>query len=194
MFKKGIEHRKQKAEAEIGSAEQEAKRIISESQRQGEGKKREILLEAKEEVHRSRVELEREIKDRRNEIQRLERRLLQKEETLDKKVEALEQKEEVLNKKTKEIQTLSDKTLEIQKRQMEELERISGLSIDEAKEYLLRNVENEVKHEAAILIKDIEARAKEEADRKAKDIIANAIQKCAADHVSETTVSVVPLP
>lgn len=194
MFKKGIEHRKQKAEAEIGSAEQEAKRIISESQRQGEGKKREILLEAKEEVHRSRVELEREIKDRRNEIQRLERRLLQKEETLDKKVETLEQKEEVLNKKTKEIQTLSDKTLEIQKRQMDELERISGLSVDDAKEYLLKNIENEVKHEAAILIKDIEARAKEEADRKAKDIIANAIQKCAADHVSETTVSVVPLP
>lgn len=194
MFRRGIEHRKQTAEAEIGSAEQEAKRIIGEAQRLAEGKKREILLEAKEEVHRSRVELEREIKDRRNEIQRLERRLVQKEETLDKKVEALEQKEEVLNKKTKEIQLLQEKVTELQKRQMEELERISGLSIDEAKEYLLKNIENEVKHEAAVLIKDVEARAKEEADRKAKDIIACAIQKYAADHVSETTVSVVPLP
>lgn len=194
MFRRGIEYRKQKAEAEIGSAEQEAKRIVSEAQRIGEGKKREVLLEAKEEVHRSRVELDREIKDRRNEIQRQERRLVQKEETLDKKVETLEQKEEVLNRKTKDIQVLQEKTVELQKRQMEELERISGLSIEDAKEYLLRNIENEVKHEAAVLIKDIEARAKEEADRKAKDIIACAIQKCAADHVSETTVSVVPLP
>lgn len=194
MFRRGIEHRKQKAEAEIGSAEQEAKRIVSEAQRVGEGKKREILLEAKEEVHRSRVELEREIKDRRNEIQRQERRLVQKEETLDKKVETLEQKEEILNKKTKDAQALQEKIAELQKRQLEELERISGLTVDEAKEYLLRNIENEVKHEAALLIKDIEARAKEEADRKAKDIISCAIQKCAADHVSETTVSVVPLP
>ncbi|MCX7842434.1 MAG: ribonuclease Y [Clostridia bacterium] len=194
MFRKGIEHRRLKAEAEIGSAEQEAKRIVNEAQKIGEAKKREILLEAKEEVHRSRVELEREIKDRRNEIQRLERRLVQKEETLDKKVESLEQKEEVLNRKTKEIQALQEKVTELQKRQMEELERISGLTVDEAKEYLLKNIENEVKHEAAVLIKDIEARAKEEADRRAKDIVACAIQKCAADHVSETTVSVVPLP
>lgn len=194
MFRRGIEHRKQTAEAEIGSAEQESKRLISEAQRLAEGKKREVLLEAKEEVHRSRVELEREIKDRRNEIQRLERRLVQKEETLEKKVEALEQKEEVLNKKTKEIQLLQDKVTELQKRQMEELERISGLSIDDAKEYLLKNIENEVKHEAAVLIKELEAKAKEEADRKSKEIIACAIQKYAADHVSETTVSVVPLP
>lgn len=194
MFRRGIEYRKKQAEAEIGSAEQEKVRIISEAQKIGESKKREVLLEAKEEIHRSRVELDREIKDRRNEIQRQERRLVQKEETLDRKVEALEQKDELLNKKLKEIQTLQDKTVEMQKRQTEELERISGLSVDDAKEYLLKNIENEVKHEAAVLIKDIESKAKEEADRKARDIVATAIQKCAADHVSETTVSVVPLP
>ncbi|RCX17125.1 ribonuclease Y [Anaerobacterium chartisolvens] len=194
MFKKGVEFRKKTAEAEIGSAEQEAKRLVSEAQKQGEGRKREILLEAKEEIHRSRVELDREIKDRRNEIQRTERRLVQKDESLDKKMETLEQKEEVLNRKSKETQALQDKISELHAKQMGELERISGLSVEEAKEYLLKNVENEVKHEAAILIKEIEARTKEEADRKARDIIATAIQKCAADHVSEATVSVVPLP
>ena len=194
FFKRGIEHRKKVAEAEIGSAEQESKRLMSEAQRVGESKKREVLLEAKEEIHRSRVELEREIKDRRNEIQRNERRLLQKEETYDRKIEALEQKDEVLNKKGKDVQALQEKTTELHKKQMDELERISGLSIEDAKEYLLRNIESEVKHEAAMLIKDIEMRTKEEADRRAKDIIAGAIQKCAADHVSEVTVSVVPLP
>ncbi|MCX7922968.1 MAG: ribonuclease Y [Clostridia bacterium] len=193
-FKQGIEFRKKNAEAEIGSAEQEAVRIKADALKAAEAKKREALLEAKEEIHRSRVELDREIKDRRNEIQRLERRLVQKEETLDKKVESLEQKDESLNKKTKEIQALQERTEEVLKKQMEELERISGLSIEDAKQYLLRNIENEVKHEAAALIKEIEAKAKEEAERKAKDIIATAIQKCAADHVSEATVSVVPLP
>ncbi len=193
-FNKGVEHRKKIAEAEIGSAEQEKDRIINEALKIGEAKKREALLEAKEEIHRSRVELDREIKDRRSEIQRFERRLVQKEETLDKKVETLEQKEEVLNKKTKEIQTLQDKVAELQAKQIEELERISGLSVEGAKEYLLKNVEDEVKHEMAMLVKELEARAKEEADRRAKDIIATAIQKCAADHVSEATVSVVPLP
>ncbi|ODM25071.1 ribonuclease Y [Acetivibrio mesophilus] len=193
-YRKGIEFRKRKAEAEIGSAEQEAERIISEAQKIAEGKKREVLLEAKEEIHKSRLELDREIKDRRNEIQRLERRLVQKEEALDRKVESLEQKDEVLNKKTKEIQELYDQTLETQKQQLAELERISGLSVEDAKEVLLKNVESEVRHEMAILIKDIEARAKEEADTKAKNIVAMAIQKCAADHVSEVTVSVVPLP
>ncbi len=193
-FQKGFEERKRKAEAEIGSAEQEAKKIISEAQKNAEGKKREVLLEAKEEIHKSRVELDREIKDRRNEIQRQERRLVQKEETLDKKIEALEQKDEVLNKKTREIQELQDKTVELQKQQTEELQRISGLSVEDAKEVLLRNVESEVKHEMAMLIKEIEQKAKEEADTKAKNIVALAIQKCAADHVSEVTVSVVPLP
>lgn len=194
MFRQGVESRKRKAEAEIGSAEQEAKRLLGEAQKAAESKKREALLEAKEEIHKSRVELEREIKDRRNEIQRSERRLVQKEESMDKKVEFLEQKDEQLNKKIKDAQAQQDKIAEIQKKQMEELERISGLSSEEAKEVLLKNVENEVKHEAAILIKEIEARAKDEADRKAKEIIATAIQKCAADHASEITVSVVPLP
>jgi len=193
-FQKGFEERKRRAEAEIGSAEQEAKRIISEAQKAAESKKREVLLEAKEEIHKSRVELDREIKDRRNEIQRQERRLVQKEETLDKKVEALEQKEEMLNKKSKEIDELYEKTLEVQKQQIEELERISGMSVEEAKVVLLKNVEDEVKHEMAMLIKEIEQKAKEEADTKAKNIVALAIQKCAADHVSEVTVSVVPLP
>ncbi|AUS96302.1 ribonuclease Y [Clostridium thermosuccinogenes] len=193
-YKKGIEYRKRVAEAEIGSAEQEAKRMISEAQRMAESRKREIMLEAKEEIHKSRVELEREIRERRNELQRNERRLVQKEESLDKKMESLEQKDELLNKKTKEVNALQEKISETYRKQVEELERISGLTVEEAKNYLLKNVENEVKHEAALLIKEIEAKAKEEADRKAKEIIAYAIQKCAADHVSETTVSVVPLP
>lgn len=193
-FRMGYNRRKSDAEAEIGSAEQEAKRIVNDALKTAESKKREALLEAKEEVHRSRMELDREIKERRNEIQRQERRLVQKEETLDKKVEALEQKDEALNKRMKDVQATQDKLAELQKKQLEELERISGLSIEDAKQYLIRDVEDEVKHELAILVKDLEARAKEEADRKARDIVSTAIQKCAADHVSETTVSVVPLP
>jgi ribonuclease Y len=193
-LKKGYERRKKEAEAQIGSAEQEAQRIVGEALKQGENKKRETLLEAKEEIHKSRVELDRDIKDRRNEFQRQERRLVQKEESLDKKVEALEQKEEILTKKTKDIELLQERSEELVKKQTEELERISGLSVEDAKEYLLRNIENEVKHEAAALIKEIETNTKQEADRRAKDILATAIQKCAADHVSEATVSVVPLP
>lgn len=194
FYKRGFEARKKQAEALIGSAEQEAQRMVGEALKQGEGKKREALLEAKEEIHKSRVELDRDIKDRRSEFQRQERRLVQKEETLDKKVEALEQKDEALNKKTKDLDVVQERFDELVKKQTEELERISGLSVEDAKEYLLRNIENEVKHEAVALIKEIEANAKQEADRKAKDILATAIQKCAADHVSEATVSVVPLP
>ncbi len=193
-FRIGYNRRKSDAEAEIGSAEQESKRILHDALKTAESKKREALLEAKEEVHRSRMELDREIKERRNEIQRQERRIIQKEETLDKKVEALEQKEEALNRKNKEVQAIQDKVNELQKQQLDELERISGLSIEDAKQYLIRNVEDEVKHELAILVKELEAKAKEEADKKARDIVVTAIQRCAADHVSETTVSVVPLP
>ena len=193
-FRKGYNRRKSDAEAEIGSAEQESKRIVNDALKSAESKKREALLEAKEEVHKSRMELDREIKERRNEIQRQERRLVQKEETLDKKVDSLEQKDEILNRKTKELQAAQERMAELQKKQLEELERISGLSVEDAKQYLIRNVEDEVKHEMAILVKDLEAKAKEEADRKARDIVATAIQKCAADHVSESTVSVVPLP
>lgn len=194
FFKRGFEARKKQAEAQIGSAEQEAQKIVGEALKQGEGKKREALLEAKEEIHKTRVELDRDIKDRRNEFQRQERRLVQKEESLDKKVESLEQKDEILNKKTKDLESTQERAEELLKKQTEELERISGLSVEDAKDYLLRNIENEVKHEAAALIKEIEANTKQEADRRAKDILATAIQKCAADHVSEATVSVVPLP
>ncbi len=194
MFRQGIKHRKKIAEEKIGSAEQESKRLLGEAEKFAEGKKREALLEAKEEIHKSRVELDREIKERRNDIQRLERRLVQKEESLDKKIDSIEHKDEMLTKKTKDIQVIQERLEENQKKQMQELERISGLSIEDAKEYLLKNVENEVKHEAAMLVKEIETKAKEEADSKAKEIISCAIQRCAADHASETTVSVVPLP
>jgi ribonuclease Y len=194
FYKRGFEARKKQAEAIIGSAEQEAQRIVGEALKQGENKKRETLLEAKEEIHKTRIEIDRDIKDRRNEFLRQERRLVQKEESLDKKVEALEQKEEALNKKTKELELMQERTEELVRKQTEELERISGLTVEDAKEYLLRNVENEVKHESAALIKEIEMNTKQEADRRAKDILATAIQKCAADHVSEATVSVVPLP
>ncbi|HOJ09038.1 MAG TPA: ribonuclease Y [Clostridiales bacterium] len=194
MFRLGINYRKKVAEAEIGSAEQEAKRILSEAQKAAESKKREILLEAKEEIHKSRMELDKEIKERRNEIQRFERRLVQKEETLDRKLESLEQKDELLNKKVKDVQAQEEKVTGVLENHLKELERISGLTVEDAKEYLLKSVESEVKHEMAILVKELESKAKEEADRKAKEIISCAIQKCAADHVSEITVSVVPLP
>jgi ribonuclease Y len=194
MFEKGVEHRKREAEAEIGSAEEKAQKTIAEAMRSSESRKREILLEVKEEVHKSRMELEKEMKDRRNEILRLERRLLQKEEALDKKIENLEKKEETLVNKEQEVDELHKKTIEIQEKKFRELERISGFSVDEAKEYLLKSLEDEVKHESAMLIKEIEARAKDEADEKAKSIIAYAVEKYAADHVSEISVSVVPLP
>jgi len=138
--------------------------------------------------------LDREIRDRRNEIQRAERRLLQREESLDKKVENLEQRDEALAKKQKEIQKSLEEVQQLYKKQVEELERLSGLSSEDAKQLLLNNIEKQIRHEAAMMIKDIETKAKEEAERKAKEVIASAIQKCSADHVAETTVSVVPLP
>lgn len=152
------------------------------------------MLEAKEEVHKLRSELDRETRDRRNEVQRMERRLLQREELLDKKVETLEQRDEAISKKQKEIQKSHEEVQELYKKQVEELERLSGLSSEEAKQLLLNDIEKEIRHEAAMMIKEIETKAKEESERKAKEIIANAIQKCSADHVAETTVSVVPLP
>ena len=193
-FRKGINHRRKIAEAEIGSAEQESARLVAEGAKQAENKKREALLQAKEEIHKSRVELERDIKDRRTEIQRLERRILQKEENVDRKVESLEQKDEALGLKLKDAQASLDKANEVLLRQTQELERISGLSLEEAKEYLLHNVEAEMQHEMAALIKDYEAKTREESERRAKEIIAGSIQKCAADHVAEITVSVVALP
>ena len=193
-FRFGISYRKKIAEAEIGSAEAEAKRIVEDAVKTAENKKRESLLSAKEEIIKNRNEAEKELKERRAEISRQERRLQQKEEALDKKTESLEKKDETLNRKIKEADEEKEKIAGIHKAQIEMLERLSGLTAEEAKEYLLRNVEDEVRHEAAIMIKEIETQAKEEADKRAKNIISAGIQRCAADHVAETTVSVVSLP
>ena len=154
----------------------------------------EAILEAKEENHKSRQELDKEMKDRRNEISRQERRIQQKEENLDKKTDAIEKKEEALSKKDKDLDALREEIEKIKQKELNMLEQLAGLSKDEAKQYLLEKLENEVKHEAAIMVKDIEAQAKENAEKTAKNIIAGAIQKCAADHVAEATVSVVNLP
>lgn len=193
-FEEGVEYRKKQAEQEIGSAEEEAKRIVSQGQKLAERKKRELLLETKEEVYKSKVELEREIKDRRIELQRAERRFIQKEEALDKKVEALEQKEESIQERIAQIKEIELQTEDIKVQQLDLLQKISGYSIDDAKQYLLQTVEDDVKKDAAKIIKDIEAKAKEEADQRAKEIVVSSIQRYAADHVSEVTVSVVPLP
>ncbi|MCX7779352.1 MAG: ribonuclease Y [Negativicutes bacterium] len=182
------------AEAKIASAEVAAKKIIEEAEKAGEAKKKEALVEAKEEIHKLRVELDREIKERRNELQRLERRLVQKEENLDRKIDSLEKKEEILSRKEAELDKSQDKINELYTKQLAELERLSGLTSEEARSLLLASVEEEIKHEAAMLIKEIEQQAKEEADKKAREIISLAIQRCAADHVAETTVSVVALP
>lgn len=152
------------------------------------------LLEAKEEIHRNRSDFDREVKERRSEISRQENRLHQKEATLDKKTDALEQKEANLSLKMKELDEEKDKLTELQGQERKKLEELSGLSAEEAKEYLLKNIESEVRHEAAIMVKDIEQEAKENADARAREIIGYAIQKCAADQVAETTVSVVALP
>ncbi len=194
FFKIGISYRKKIAEAEIGNAETEAKRIVSDAQKLAESKKREALVEAKEEIHRNRVEYEKEVKERRSELNRQERRIQQKEENLDKKTESLEAKEEQLSKKLKELESQKEELKELKAKEIDLLEKISGLTAEEAKEYLLKNIESEVRHETAIMIKEIEAQAKEEAEKRAKNILGMAIQKCAADHVAETTVSVVPLP
>ena len=193
-FRMGISYRKKIAEAEIGGAEQEAKKIVSEAAVAAENKKREVLIEAKEEAHKMRIEFDKEMKEQRSEQQRTERRLQQKEESLDKKVEQLEKKEEALGVKSKQV---DDKLVELDKvheQQMEELRKISGMSQEEAKAQLLNALESEIKHEAAIMAKEIQDKAKEEADKKAREIVSGAIQRCAADHSAETTVSVVNLP
>ena len=193
-FLAGILYRKKVAEREIGSAEDEATRIINEAIRGGESKKKEMLLEAKDEIHKSRTEYEKEVKERRNELSKQERRLQQKEESLDKKMDAYERKEEDLAKKQAAITATQNEVNLIKKSQMEVLERISGFTAEEAKKYLLDQLEADVTHESAMKIKEIEARFKDEADTKAREIISLAIQRCAADHVAEATVSVVPLP
>ena len=194
FFAAGILYRKKVAEKQIGSAEEEAKRIINEAIKGGENKKREMLLEAKEEIHKSRSEYEREVKERRAEVSKQERRLQQKEEALDKKIDLHEKKEDELAKRIAAIDKKQEEVESLKRSQMEVLEKISGLTQDEAKAYILKGVEENVRHETAMKIKEIEAQMKEEADQTAREIIATAIQRCAADHAAETTVSVVPLP
>ena len=190
----GMIYRKKVAEREIGSAELEATRLINEAIRSGESRKKELLLEAKDEIHRSRTEHDKEVKERRAELSKQERRLEQKETTLDKKTEAFERKEEELNKKLQKVAETQAAADEIKKQQMETLEKISELTQEQAKAYLLESVEQEVRHEAAMKIKEIEAQLKDEAESTAREVIATAIQRCAADHAAETTVSVVALP
>ncbi len=186
--------RKSSAERKISSAEDQAKLIVENANKEAESLKKERIVEAKDEAYKIRSEAENEIKERRNEIQRQENRLIQKEELLDRKLESLEQKEESLNQKQRHTEEIQSKVDALYKEQIAELERISNLTKEEAKKTILANVEEEVRHETAILVKDIEMRAREEAEKKAKEILSLAIQRCAADHVAETTVSVVSLP
>ena len=186
--------RKNIGEKAIGSAEQKARNMILDAQNKSETIKKEITLEAKEEAHRMRTDAEREVKERRAEIQRAERRMIQKEESLDKKLENIEKREESITKHENEILAKKKELEGFVAKQIEELEKISGLTAEEAKALLLDEIEKDVRHDASLMIKDIESKAKEEADKKAKQIITGAIQRCAADHVAESTVSVVALP
>lgn len=194
FYRVGYKRRQEKAEAEIGSAEEEAKRIREEGIKEAETRKKEALLSAKEEILRQKNEAEKENKERRAEISRMERRLTQKEENLDKKTENLERKNEQLERKLKENDAIREQIEELRAKEMVVLEQISGVSAEEAKEELISRVESEVKHELAQRLDELETQFKEEADAKAKNIISLAIQRCAADHVAETTVSVVSLP
>ena len=190
----GIVYRKKVAEREIGSAEAEATRLINEAIRSGESRKKEMLLEAKDEIHKSRTEYEKEVKERRAELTKQERRLQQKEESLDKKSDAFERKEEELAKKLSAVAETQAEAETIRKQQLTVLENISGLTQEQAKQFLLKSVEEDVRHETALKIKEIEQQMKDEADEKAREILSIAIQRCAADHAAEATVSVVALP
>lgn len=190
----GVMYRKKVAEAEIGSAEQEANRIISEAMKTAEAKKKEAVIEGKDEIHRLRNEADKDINDRRREVQRQERRIQQKEESLDKKMEQLERKEDNVNKKLKDVDNKLLEVEQVKNSQFEMLERISGYTEEQAKEYLLKQLDNELDHEKATRIMDFEQQLKDESDKKARNIISLAIQRLAADQVAEATVSVVPLP
>ena len=185
---------KKNAEGTIGNAEEKAREIIDEALKTAENKKRESLLEVKEESIRTKNELDKEIKERRAEAQRYERRVQQKEENIDKKADAIEKREASLASREESLNRMKEEVSRLNEQRVQELERISGLTSEQAKEYLLKIVEDEVKHESAVMIKEMESRAKEEADKKAKEYVVSAIQRCAADHVSETTISVVQLP
>lgn len=178
----------------IGNANERAREIIDEALKAAETKKKEALLEVKEESLKTKNELEKETKERRAEIQKYEKRVLSKEETLDRKIEAVEKRDLGITRKEEELGKQRQKVDELEKKRQQELERISGLTSEQAKEYLLKTVEDEVKHDTAVMVKALESRAKEEADKKAKELVVNAIQRCAADHVAETTISVVQLP
>lgn len=190
----GYLYRRHVAEAKVEKAEDAVKRLIVDAQKKAEAVKKETVLEAKEEIHALRTEFDRESKERRNEIQRIERRLAQREELLDKKVANVEAKEEQVNKRLKEISKRKEEIDQTFAEQIEQLEKISGMTNDDAKNLLLEKVEQETRRDMAIYVREIESRAKEEADKKSREIIANAIQKYAADHVAENTVSVVSLP
>jgi ribonuclease Y len=190
----GVVYRRKVSEKAIGSAEQKAKEIVDEAEKEAETKKKEALLEAKEEILRNRNEAEKELKERRKEVSRLESRAVAREEALEKKHESLDKKEEVLNKKIKENSELTEQIQQIKERELQMLERIAGLSAEEAKAEMLSDLENEVRIEKAHKLRELEAQFKEEADDKARSIVTLAIQRVAADHVAETTVSVVNLP
>jgi ribonucrease Y len=194
MFLLGVMYRKKAAEKKIGGAEAEVLKILAEGEKRAEARKREILIEAKEEIHKSRVDIERDLKERRNEIQRLERRILQKEETIDKKIVTLEKKEENLGQITKQIEQKERDVNSLYDKQVKELEKIADLTVEEAKKYLLSLLEDEIKHEKVIILKEHESRIKEESEQRSREIVSTAIQKCAADYVAEATVSVVALP
>ena len=189
-----VAHRKKSYEAKIGSAEEKSREIIDEALKTAETTKREAVLEAKEESIKTKNELEKESKERRAEIQRYEKRILSKEEALDKKAEQMERKEGSLAKREEELAKMREDVAKLNEQRVQELERISGLTSEQAKEYLLKTVEEEVKIDTAKMVKELESRAKEEASKKAKEYVVTAIQKCAADHVAETTISVVQLP
>ncbi|WP_066648129.1 ribonuclease Y [Christensenella timonensis] len=190
----GYLYRRNIAESKIGRAEDSVKKLIDEAQKRAEVIRKETVLEAQEEVHKLRSEFDKESRERRNEITKIEKRLVQREESLDKKLESIEQKEEQISKKSKEITKAKDDLAAVHAQQLEQLEHISGMTTDEAKGLLLEKVENEARHDMAVMLRDIEQKAKDEADKKARNILSLAIQKCAADHVAESTVSVVNLP
>ncbi|MBP3737100.1 MAG: ribonuclease Y [Lachnospiraceae bacterium] len=187
-------YRQKQVDQKIGNAEEKARAIIDEALTAAEAKKREALLEVKEESIRTRNDLEKEIRDRRNEVQRNERRIQQKEEAIDRKTDALERKEQSLSSKEESLRRQKEEVAKLNEQRLQELERISGLTSEQAKEYLLKIVEEDVRHDSAVMIKEIEAQAKEEADKKAREYVIGAIQRCAADHVAESTISVVQLP
>ncbi len=190
----GIADHKKKYESKVGSAEERSKQIIEEALKEAEQKKREAIIEAKDEISKARDDLEKERKDRMRECANAERRVISKEDAVDKKAEALEKRDQRMAQKEAELDRMRAEVAASHQKQLEELERISGLTSEQAKEYLLKSVEEDVKHETAVMIKDLETQAKDEADKKAKDIIVTAIQRCAADHVAESTISVVQLP